>query len=213
MAISNGYATLLALKDALKIAASDTVDDDMMELAIESASRQIDDHCGRGRKFWQDTAVVARKYFPQQSGVLFVDDISTVTGLIVKVDTSDDGTFDTTLTISTDFDVHPVNATAETPVRPFTAIRLLDGALSGFASASSGRPTVEVTAKYGWPAVPTAVARACVFQAKNLFKAPDTMYGSFQLAQDGNALRVPAMDPIARALLEGFVRFDGVHDE
>ncbi|RLA30263.1 MAG: hypothetical protein DRR03_10910 [Gammaproteobacteria bacterium] len=211
MAITNGYTTLVALKAALKI--GDVTDDTRLELSIEAASRQIDDHVGRGRKFWVDGSVVARKYFPCSARTLYVDDVSTVTGLIVKVDTSDDGTFDTTLTINTDFTVHPANAAAEVPVRPFENIRLIDGALAGFVSSSSGRPSVEVTAKYGWPAVPEAVERACVFQAKNIFKAPDTMYGSFQLAQEGSALKVPSMDPLARALLEGFIRHVEVNDE
>ena len=213
MSITNGYTTLPKLKEALAIDAGDTDDDVDLELAVETASRQIEAHCGRGRKFWQDTSAVARKYFPCLSRWLSVDDISTVTGLLVKVDTSDNGTFDTSLTITTDFDVHPVNAAAESPTQPFTAIRLLDGTLSGFTALSSGRPAVEVTAKFGWPAVPNAVERACIFQAKNIFKATDLTYGSFQLAEDGSPLRVPSMDPVSRALLESFIRHDEVHDE
>lgn len=212
MTITNGYATIEALKDVLSIDQTDTRDTEMLEAAIESASRQIDAHCGQGRKFWQDTSAVARKYFPSSNRWLLVDDISTVTGLLVKVDTSDDGTFDTSLTITTDFDVHPVNAAAELPVQPWTTIRLLDGTFTSFVGLSSGRPSVEVTAKFGWVSVPDQVERACVFQAKNVFKAPDTMYGSFQLAEEGSALRVPSMDPVSRALLEPFVRFDEVDD-
>lgn len=211
MTIENGFTTLAALKAALGIA--DTVDDTALELSIEAASRQIENHCGKGRKFWQDATVVARKYFPQLSNMLYVDDISTVTGLLVKVDTSDNGTFDTSLTITTDFDVHPVNAAAESPVRPFDSIRLLDGTVSSFTALGSGRPSVQVTAKFGWTVVPDQVERACVFQAKNIFKAPDTMYGSFQLAAEGSALKVPSMDPLARALLESFVRHTEVNDE
>jgi len=40
MAITNGYITLSLLKSSLSI--TDEIDDDFLELAIESASRQID---------------------------------------------------------------------------------------------------------------------------------------------------------------------------
>ena len=208
MAIVNGYTTLAAAKAVLGIA--DTDKNAAIEDAVEAASRQIDAHCGQGRKFWQDGTVVARKYFPTMADVVTVDDISTLTGLLVAVDTTDDGTFDTSLTINTDFQVEPVNAAAD--VQPWTRIRLLDGALTSFSRLSSGRPAVEVTAKFGWSAVPAAVARACLLQTKQVFKADDTTFGSFQLSIDGQPQRVPALDPVARAQLEPFIRYDEVDD-
>ena len=45
MAITNGYATLAQVKAALRI--SDDVDDSLLEMAIESASRAIDGHAAR----------------------------------------------------------------------------------------------------------------------------------------------------------------------
>lgn len=208
MAITNGYATLDTLKKVLGINASNTANDPQLETSVEAASRQIDAHCRR--RFWQDTSTVARTYYPSEKAVLWTDDISTTTGLTVKVDTSDDGTFDTTLTINTDFQVEPVNAAKEYPVQPWTRIRLLDGTLSSFTPLSSGRASVEVTAKFGWSAVPEPVERACLFQAKNIYKAPDLFYGSFQISEEGSPLRAPPMDPIARAMLEPFIRWDEV---
>lgn len=208
MAITNGYVSLPTLKATLSI--GDSADDTALEGAIESASRQIDAYCGTGRKFWQDATVVARKYFPASPIMVVVDDISTLTGLLVKVDTSDDGTFDTSLTIGSDFQVEPVNAAAEYPVQPWTSIRLLDGNLSQFDRLSSGRPSVEVTAKFGWSAVPSGIQRACLVQARNIFKSQDATFGSFQLSIDGQVRSVPAIDPVARAQLEPFVRYDEV---
>ena len=150
MAITNGYCTLPELDAVLGI--TDTEGEQEREDCIETASRDVDAYCGKGRKFWQDGTVVDRKYWPSNSHILFVDDISTTTGLVVKVDQDDDGTFETTLTINTDFMVHPVNAAAEYPVRPWTRIVLLDGALSGWQRLSSGRPFVQVTATFGWSA-------------------------------------------------------------
>ena len=208
MAITNGLTTLALIKATLGI--TDTANDTELELSIEASSRQAEAHCGPGRKFWQDSAVVARKYFPAFNDIVVVDDISTLTGLLVKVDTSDDGTFDTSLTIGTDFQVLPVNAAAEYPVEPWTAIQLLDGTLSSFTALASGRPSVEVTAKFGWSAIPTAVARACLVQARNIYKSQDATFGSFQLSIDGSPRSIPAMDPVARAQLEPFIRYDEI---
>ncbi len=208
MAIVNGYVTLADLKATMSI--NDTTDDTVMEDAIEAASRQIDAYCGRGRKFWQDAGVVARKYYPTQSRRVIVDDISTLTGLLVAVDTSDDGTFDVSLTINTDFIVEPVNAAAEYPVQPWTSILLINGTLTQFLQLASGRPSVEVTAKYGWSAIPSGIARACLVQSRNIFKSQDATFGAFQLSIDGQIRSVPQMDPVARAQLEPFVRYDEV---
>lgn len=210
MAITNGYCSLADLKNAIGI--SDTTDDDDLEDAVEAASRDIDDYCGKGRKFWQDASVVERSYYPSQASRLVVDDISTATGLLVDVDTDDDGSFSTSLTINTDFVLEPVNAAAEFPVRPWTSIRLLGGTLSSWSRLSSGRPYVRVTAKFGWSAVPEQVRRACILQAKTLFKAPDTTFGTFTAGIDGQPQRVPRMDPIAAGRLERYVRFDEVDD-
>jgi hypothetical protein len=210
MSIVNGYCTLSEAKAVLDI--DDTTDDAEIEDCVETASRDADDYCGPGRKFWQDTTVVDRKYWPTNARVLYVDDISTTTGLVVKIDDDDDGTFETTLTINTDYIVAPVNAAAEFPVRPFTQIVLLDGALSGWQRLSSGRPYVQVTAKFGWSAVPEQVKRATLLQTKLLFKADDTTFGTFQAGIDGTARNVPRMDPVAAARLERFVRFEEVDD-
>ena len=211
MAIVNGYSTLALVKAAVGIENADTTDDTALENSTEAASRQIDAHCGKGRKFWQDATVVARYYYGCGS-IVYVDDISTATGLLVEVDQGDDGTYETSLTINTDFILHPFNAAAEWPIRPFTRIQLLNGALSHFTPLSSGRPNVKVTAKYGWPAVPDAVERACVMQARSIFKAPDAMFGSFSVGIDGQARSIPALDPTTRALLEDFVRYEEVDD-
>lgn len=213
MAIVNGYATLAEARTVLGITdVGDTTDDAEIEDCVETASRDVDNYCGKGRKFWQDATVVARTYYPTNSHCLYVDDISTTTGLVVKVDSADDGTFGTTLTINTDFMVHPVNAAAEFPVRPWTRIVLLDGALSGWQRLSSGRPYVQVTARFGWSAVPEAVKRATLLQAKTLYKADDTTFGTFQVGIDGQPRNVPRMDPVAAARLETFIRYDEVDD-
>lgn len=213
MAITNGYTTLDKIKPALGIQTTDTTDDTALEIAVDAASRQIDAHCGKGRRFWQDGVVVARSYFPTNAQCLGVDDISTTTGLIVKVDDDDDGTFETTLTINTDFILLPLNAASEYPVRPWTTIQLLrDGTLGNWTQLGSGRPHVQVTARFGWSAVPNEIERACVLQARSIFKSEDTTFGFVQNAIDGTPMRVPPLHPMAKAQLEPFIRYDEVDD-
>jgi hypothetical protein len=139
--------------------------------------------------------------------ICYVDDISTVTGLIVKVDSSDNGFVSgaTTLTITTDFVLEPLNAADEVPVRPYDRIVLTSGAQAYFP-VSSTRPGVQVTAKFGWPAVPDDVAEACLVQSVQLFKSADAWSGSVQLG-DGFATRIRAsLNPVAEALLDAYVK-------
>ena len=75
MAISNGYATLSDVKAALRI--TDTVDDALLELSIEAASRQIDGFCER--VFTQSTAT--RIYRPTDAFTVDIDDLQTLTTL------------------------------------------------------------------------------------------------------------------------------------
>ena len=164
MTITNGYVTL---DEALAEigGTNNTSSDSRLEQAVEAASRQIDDYTGR--RFWQDSTVVAREFYADdalelQSSVDAVLDISTTTGLIVKLDDGDDGTFSTTLTINTDYVLTPANAADDG--EPFTGIRLVDG-LYRFPSSSSNRPGVQVTAKFGWASIPDPVAQACLIQS------------------------------------------------
>lgn len=206
MAVVNGYAELDRLKAQMRIPINDTDDDDRMELSIAAASRQIDAHCGR--RFWQDSTVVDRQFYADNSRICHIDDVSTLTGLIVKVDDDDDGTFETTLTITTNFILRPLNAADMVPVHPWNELVLVDsnGAVS-FPVHGTGRPGVQVTARFGWPAVPDDVTKACLVQAGLLFKADDASLGAIQFADAGVALRMQnRLHPVAEALLEPYCK-------
>ena len=106
MAITNGYCTQNELKTFVGIPTSDTADDTLIDDAVNAASRQIDAFCGR--YFYQDTSASARKFFTNDLYRLRVDDISTTTGLVVKYDDDDDGTYEKTVS-SSDYQVLPIN--------------------------------------------------------------------------------------------------------
>ena len=61
MAITNGYCTQNQLKAFIGIPTSDSQDDDLLDDAVNAASRQIDAFCGR--QFYADRATSARKFF------------------------------------------------------------------------------------------------------------------------------------------------------
>jgi hypothetical protein len=201
MALTNCYAALDDLQRELNI--SDSYSDIKLEAALSAASRQIDGYCGRF--FYQDATVEVRTYHPDDYSMLEVDDISTTTGLIVKVDNDDDGTFETTLTIATNFILTPTNAEVSWPVQPYTGIRIVDSGVSSFPIHTSGRPSVQITAKFGWPAVPDDVFKACLIQAAQLYKSSDAVFGGLNFDTGIFRVRGP-INPMAEALLERYCK-------
>ena len=203
MAITNGYVTLAQV--IAEMGTSSITDKDArIEQAINSASRDIDNFAGR--RFWQDPTVVAREYYADSWDELLstptaVLDISTATGLIVKLDDDDDGTFATTLTIGTHFVLTPRNAAADS--EPFTGIRLVDS-LYSIPRSSSGRPGIQVTAKFGFASVPAAIEQACLIQSVLHYKATDAAMGGLSFG-DGAFMRVRGeLNPIAKGLVSPY---------
>jgi hypothetical protein len=205
--ITNGYCDLDQVKQDMRISFGDLADDARLEIAIAAASRQIDAHTGR--RFWQDSTVVTKQFYCDDSYTCVMDDdISTTVGLIVAADDDDDGIFETTLTITSNFLLLPLNAADRVPVWPYTELRMVDvaGAV-GFPVHGSGRPGLQITAKWGWPAIPDDVTKACLIQAAQLFKAADAVFGVAQYAEAGFAMRVQnRLNPMAEALLEPYCR-------
>lgn len=209
MPIVNGYATLEQAKDALGIDSVDSGDNPRLEMSITASSRHLEQVAGRGRRWWADTVAVARSFWPSEPDRVWINDLSSTTDLVVTVDDAGDGSFATTLTLNTHFILEPINAAADGEC--FTSIRRIDGAY--WPCSSYGRPTVRVTGLWGWPAVPAQVTEACILQAKAIFKSPDTTFGVFQAGLDGFSRTVPAVDPMARAQIAGFVRYTPCDDE
>jgi hypothetical protein len=206
MAIENGYATVAQFKDdATSISATTAMFDPKIELALESASRDIDAHTGRRHGFWQDAAVVDRYYDPEDAYCCPIsDEISTTTGLVVKLDTGLNGTYSTTLTINSHFRLRPHNAAADE--RPYDEIYLPTSGGYTFIT-SSDIPYVKVTAKFGWAAVPTAVKKACIIQAAQLYLAADSPFGSAGIGLDGAVIRIRRdLHPLAASLVYDYTR-------
>lgn len=192
MAIVNGYATLVGIKAYLSI--SDTTDDTLLENLVESASRSIDKIANR--RFYADTSATVRLYRAYSDVFVYTDDISSTTGLIVKVDEAGNGTYSKTLTLNTDYIMDPL--TAEALGRPFTQLTMVSNNESWpiFPGLTQNglRPGVQVTAKFGWPSVPSDVNVACLILTADLYKRKDAPGGVLGLGDLG----VIRMSPVGR---------------
>ena len=168
MAITNGYITQNDLKAFVGIPTSDTADDDLLDNAINGASRQIDAFCGR--KFYADTSATAREYFTNDYFKLYVDDISTTTDLVIKYDDDDDGTYETTVP-STEYKLLPINGVVGgIEGSPYYLIQLnSDGDYEWPLSNTSNRPYAQITAKWGYENTPEPIKYACKMLASELF--------------------------------------------
>ena len=168
MAITNGYCTQNELKSFVGIPTTDTADDSLLDDAINAASRQIDAFCGR--IFYAEGSASARKFFTDDLYRLRVDDISTTDGLIVKYDDDDDGAFEVTVSAS-EFQLLPINGVVGGITgNPFYIIELIsDGSNEWPLDYSSNRPRAEITAKWGYAAVPEQIRQATLMLASELF--------------------------------------------
>lgn len=181
MALDNCYGTMTELQAALNI----TNDEFRLEIAGNAAARQIDAHTGWTRHgFWLDSTVVTKTFHADDNLCLYIPEgIGDTTGLVVKTDTVDNGTYATTLTINSNFVLEPSNAALEYPARPYTEVRIVDYVGSFFPAWQSGRPGIQVTAKFGWPAVPVDVKHAWLDQSIYLYNSKDAPFGAIQFGE------------------------------
>lgn len=197
MALGALYATLDQLKSYAGI--GDTDDDAELTDALTAASRGIESVCHR--QFNDAAAATARVYFPEHPLLAEVDDFHTVTGLVIKTDTSGDGTFDTTWA-STDYELRPLNGiSAGQPGWPWCEVWAVGTQLF---PQTTGRSSVEVTARWGWAAVPAPVKSACLIVAEELFKLKDAPFGVAGFGDMG-PLRVRE-NPMAMKKLAPYIR-------
>lgn len=193
MAITNGYATLAEVKAALRI--GDTVDDALLEMAIESASRLIDGYTNRS--FF--SAGTATRYFVAQSDLYApLDDAISIS----QVETSSlaDGNFDTTWA-TTDFQTEPLNGIVDGLSWPINAIRAVQNYVFPVIGGQIG---VKVTGVWGWSAVPITVKQACIIQASRIFKRLDSPLGVLS-APDLGFIRVGSrLDPDVAQLVDPY---------
>jgi len=200
-AIVNGYTTLALVKASLSI--SDTTDDDRINDAITASSRMVDEYCHR--QFWTTGTASARIFAATEWEVCCVDDIADTAGTAVTVKTSSayNTTFDITWA-STDFQLEPLNRVVAGLDFAYYKVR----AVGNYRFPVSATAAVQVTAKWGWPVVPGAVASATKLQAARMFKRDDSPLGVAGFGDMG-AVRVSRfIDSDVAMQLDSYRRLD-----
>jgi len=172
--ITDGYATQLEAKAWLNISDA-SLDDLMVDDLVNAASRAVDGWCGRS--FTADTVATAQQFLATDMYLLELgNDIADTSTAIVKTSNGQDGVFGTTLTVSTQYVFEPLNGVVGgVSGWPATRIRLIKGAY--FPTPYYGRAQVEVTAKWGWAAVPAPVKQATLQLVAELWKRKDAPFG------------------------------------
>lgn len=197
MAITDGLCSLAMLKAALRI--TDAIDDSLLELAIESASREIENYAER--KFTSTSGT--RVFNPTNPFLLVTDDIVSITTL----KTSLDGVAWDTTWATTDFQLEPLNGIAGGLTTPYTQVRAIGNYLFptwAVGSTAANQASVQIVGVFGWSSIPAAIQQACVILAMRIYKRLDSPLGMIQ--NDMGAMRVGRFDPDVEALIAPFRR-------
>lgn len=200
MTVNPLYVSLDAIKTRLGGA---TIDggDPQLTTRITSACRAIDVHCGQ--PFYDFETATARTYRPRSTCRLKVDPFSTTTGLVIKTDVANDGTYSTTWA-ATDYEL---DYFGDDSTLAYDTIEAVGGYT--FPVYTRRRRTVQVTARWGWAAVPQNVVEAATILSVDLWKRKDAPFGIATGTIDFGGLRI-GRDVMAQvaSLLQTYVRVD-----
>jgi hypothetical protein len=219
-ATSSDYITVDQLKLALNIS-KDTFDD-LLQLAVSSSSRQIDNWYGD--QFWTSDVLEQRvlrpdTYIDVRPGVFW-----TTEGLVVETDMDGDGTFEVAWADG-DWQAEPTvpmfgyphdriisvgQLWFPAPIRHNQRLSAYDWGIDRPPEirdpfwGATRRARVRITAKWGWSAVPLEVAQACQILASDHYKSKDLTNGSAGISGYSggkNMLVQPPFNPLALKLL------------
>ena len=194
MAITNGYATLAEVKASLRIPSSDTIDDTLLETAIESASRMIDGYTART---FSNAGTAVRNFAATDDLNLIIDDAISIS----EVASTDEIGDTYTVWKVTDYQLEPLNSRSDGLYMPYTGIR----AVNDYAwPVVDQQALVRITGVWGWPAIPIAIKQATIIQSSRLFKRLDSPLGVAGFGDMG-AIRVGRyLDPDVEQLAMPF---------
>jgi len=177
VAVTDPYATAAEYRD--RVDKTDTGDDATILAQLTTVSRFLD--LRLRRFFTQDAAAAVRTFDGNGEALLWLPaDIATTTGLVVKVDLNEDYDFTDsgeTLTINTHFWVGPADADKGPEPRPYECLEVVPN--NGlFDVWPDQKRVVQVTAKFGWPAVPGGIKERTIDltrQMRDVLEAGATM--------------------------------------
>lgn len=200
MPVVDGYIDRDALKKRAGLSLDDDEFDELIDKAINAASRGID--VFTKRHFYQ--VAEARVFTADTSDIVqfgTYNDLVSVTAL--ETDTTGDGSFETAWTPA-DYELHPVNATAGPEQRPYRYAQAVGTLRFPISRKTVGRRNlVRIDGTWGWPAVPASVIEACEIQAHRLFKRREAPEGVVGLNMFGT-VRMGRLDPDVGGLVKPY---------
>jgi hypothetical protein len=195
MAITNGYATLAQIKSAVRI--TDAIDDSLLEMAVESASRMIDAECDRN---FYSSGTATRDFAPNDNYVVDTDDLTSIVS--VKIDDAGEGTYVITLA-ETDYQTEPLNQKVSGNAFPIYRLRMIGDYL---LPVYGKQATVRIEGVYGFTPTPIQITQACVIQSSRIYKRLDSPLGVAGFGDMG-AVRVGKVDPDVAQLIRPFKKY------
>jgi hypothetical protein len=172
----------LRAKETLSLASeveTNTYLENLVLFALGEAETYVD------RKITGTGSSSVRMFDGNGRGLIFIDDFTELTQ--VRVDTSDDGTYDTTLTVDTHVFALPDNEDVAK-----THIELQPNRGSPLSVWPKSRRAIEVTATFGWPTLPATFARGVLQMAVNAFHQDQGNRSGRLVAAGDFDIRVPS---------------------
>lgn len=183
--------------------------DTVIGYAANAANAAVPAFCGRNFDKTAVASETARKYRPMLNSIgirtpylAVVHDFWDTTNLAIKTDETDDGTFETTWA-STDYELEPLNGLVGSLSFPYYRIRAVGNRTFPMAN---DRAALQVTAAWGWTAVPDPVFEATLIKAARIFHRKDSPQGVAGFGEFGVVRITRAQDPDVVELLAPYVR-------
>lgn len=195
-AMGQPYITALELKQYLNIDETKTSFNLRLEDAVNSASREVEQFCGR--QFNRTETATPRLYEPTSQSWIGTDDFYSTDDLLIE-----HAAFGSAVYTGLEADTYallPHNGVVDgTPGWPYNKIRTYTTALPYYGRY---RPSglVRVTALWGWEVVPSAVRQATFLLAAQTFKLADAPFGVAGFDQAGSVVRVRDLPQVASKL-------------
>lgn len=147
MAITDAYADITKYHSIFP-AKTSAAEDAEITLQLLAMSRVLE-RDRLGRYLTKDAVATVRRYDATPRRTLNIEDIADIAGMTVKLDVNNDGVAETTLTLTTDYELLPRNALTGPEPQPYTQLYLPERGTRYFWPG-----LVEVSAIHGFPAIP-----------------------------------------------------------
>jgi hypothetical protein len=219
--LTNALIGLPEVKQALTIPQGDTADDYAISMAIDAASKEIED--ATERRFYQDAAPSTRTFVAENMWEVQVDDFMTLAGLKIVADYAGAGDFTNGIQFALptvvdgktleggDVQLEPLNGLIRGQPWAFDHIRAIRSLYFPIWSTINwaqpyAQALVQVTAMWGWDHVPVGVRQAALLESISIYSMRNAPFGATAFGETGIVRAKPEMHPAAMKLIRPYMR-------